>query len=451
MPRIIHMPSRPDGGKQGLDDFISAGGNLAELLDGAIEYTGFESVNPHSPILSEDALQGLAGHCVRAIDPHTEAAQVAVLVNTLLGFGNLIHQGAYVRIGPQRHHLNEYAVLVGRSGKARKGTSWAYPEALFRKVDEGWANGRVVSGLASGEGLIYTLRDPVEAFSRKSGEMEVTDCGVSDKRLMVVEGEFARLLRVMGRDGNSLSAILRDAYDRDRLQNQTKNDPHRATGAHISLIGHITEEELRRHLNQTEQANGFANRIMFISVGRSKKLPFGGDMPEDHDELVRELRASAEFGRTIGEVKWGEESRDLWAEEIYPDLSEGEEGLVGAMLGRAETHVLRLSALFATMDRSRTIEPQHLFAALSLWDYSEASTRLIFGDASGDPVRDTIIGALQNASDGLTRTEIHQLFSGHAKSGDIEKALMPLLGQGRVSKSIEETGGRPTERWRFVR
>lgn len=451
MPKIVHMPSGPDGGKQGLDDYISAGGNLEELLDGAVEYTGFESVDPHSPILSDDALQGLAGHCVREIGPHTEAAEVAVLVNMLLGFGNLIHQGAYVRVGPQHHHLNEYAVLVGRSGKARKGTSWAYPEALFREVDEGWANGRVVSGLASGEGLIYAVRDPVETFSRKSGEMEVTDCGVSDKRLMVVEGEFARLLKVMGRDGNSLSAVLRDAYDRDRLQNKTKVDPNTSTGAHTSLIGHVTEQELRRHLNQTEQANGFANRIMFFLVGRSKKLPFGGGLLENRDELVGELRASVEFGRGAGEVVWGEESRDLWAEEIYPDLSEGEEGLVGAMLGRAETHVLRLSALFAVMDRSRTIEPRHLFAALSVWDYSEASTRMTFGDASGDPVRDTIVKALQNADGGLTRTEIHHLFSGHVKSGDIEKALMPLLGQGRVSKTLEETGGRPTERWRFVR
>ena len=452
MPRIADILPAADGGKQGLDDFIGAGGDLGRLLEEAVQYTGVEFGGPEHPVLGEDALKGLAGDCVWAIAPHTEAALVAVLLSMLLGFGNLIHQGAYVRIGPQRHHLNEYAVLVGKSGKARKGTSWAYPEALFREVDEEWANARVVSGLASGEGLIYAVRDPVEAFSRKSGEMEVVDCGVSDKRLMVVEGEFARLLRVMGRDGNSLSAIIRDAYDKDRLQNQTKNDPHKATGAHISLIGHITAEEFIRHLNQTEQANGFANRLLIASVGRSKKLPFGGGIPENHEELVAELRASAEFGRGVGEVTWGAESRDLWAEEIYPELSEGEEGLVGAMLNHAETHVLRLGALYAVMDRSRTIGPQHLFAALSLWDYCEASTRLIFGDASGDRVLDTLVEALRNAGEGgLTRAEIHRLFSGHTKSPEIERALVSLLSQGRASRTFEETGGRPTERWRFVR
>ena len=129
-----------------------------------------------------------------------------------------------------------------------------------------------------------------------------------------------------------------------------------------------------------------------MMVRRSKVLPFGGDMLENHEELVSELRASVEFGRKTSERStWGEESGDLWAEEIYPDLSEGEEGLVGAMLARAETHVLRLSGLYAVLDRSRTIEPPHLFAALSLWDYAESSARLIFGKVSGDRVLDKIV------------------------------------------------------------
>jgi hypothetical protein len=426
-------------------------GSIKNLLDEAIPYTGFASADPNYPVLAKEALQGVAGACVRSIDPHTEADPVAVLTNMIVGYGNLIHQGACVRIGAKLQYLKEYAVLVGRSGKARKGTSWEYPEVLFREVDEAWANQRVISGLSSGEELIYAVRDPVEKYDAKTDEMKVTDCGEPDKRLMVIEGEFARVLKVMSREGNSLSAILRDAYDRDRLQNQTKNDPHSSTGAHVSIVGHITSEELLRHLNQTEQANGFANRFLFAVVRRSNILPFGGDKLENHEELVDELRASVEFGRSAGELTWGEESKLLW-EEIYPDLSEGEEGLVGGILGRAETHVLRLAALYAVMDRSRTIEPPHLFAALSLWDYCEASVRLIFGNASGDRTLDTLVEALRNAgTGGMTRTEIHHLFSGHTKSHEIERALMTLLSQGRALRTFEDTGGRRIERWRFVR
>jgi hypothetical protein len=452
MPRIVYIPARIDGGKQGIDDFSSAGGDLEELLGGAVEYTGVEFVDPDWPILAEDALQGLVGNCVRAIDPHTEADRAAVLLNMIVASGNAIHQGAHVRVGPRPQHLKEYVVLVGESGKARKGTSWEHAEALYRAVDATWVDRRVVNGLSSGEGLIYAVRDEVQTYDRKSGEMKVVDPGEADKRLMVVEGEFARVLKVMGRDGNSLSAVIRDAYDRDRLQNQTKNDPHRSTGAHVSIVGHITREELLRHLNQTEQANGFANRFLFAMVRRSKVLPFGGGKLENHEELVEELRRSVEFGREAGEITWGEESKLLWAEEIYPDLSEGEAGLVGGILGRAETHVLRLAALYAVMDRSKTIEPPHLFAALSLWDYCEASVRLIFGNASGDRTLDTLVEALRNAgTGGMTRTEIHHLFSGHTKSHEIERALMTLLSQGRASRTFEDTGGRRIERWRFKR
>jgi hypothetical protein len=218
MLRVADIPPGVGDGKQGLDDYLGAGGNLEELLEGATPYTGFEPADPEWPVLAEDALQGVAGECVRSIGPHTEADPVAVLSNIIVGFGNIIHQGAYVLMGPKPQYLKEYVVLVGRSSKARKGTSWEYPEALFREVDEDWANRRVISGLSSGEGLIYAVRDPVERYDANAGEMKVVDRGEPDKRLMVVEGEYARVLKVMGRDGNSLSAILRDAYDRDRLQ-----------------------------------------------------------------------------------------------------------------------------------------------------------------------------------------------------------------------------------------
>jgi hypothetical protein len=89
----------------------------------------------------------------------------------------------------------------------------------------------------------------------------VVDHGVSDKRLMVLEAEFASSLRVLGRDGNTLTAIIRQAWDPGDLRGLTKNSPAEATGAHISIIAHITRDELPRYLDSTESGNGFGNRI----------------------------------------------------------------------------------------------------------------------------------------------------------------------------------------------
>ena len=106
---------------------------------------------------------------------------------------------------------------------------------------------------------------------------EITDQGVTDKRLFVVESEFASALRAAQRQGSTLSATIREAWDSGNLRTLTKNDPITATGAHICIVGHITADELRAELTATDSANGFANRFLFVAVKRSKLLPFGGE------------------------------------------------------------------------------------------------------------------------------------------------------------------------------
>src|SRR3712207_7605150 len=56
------------------------------------------------------------------------------------------------------------------------------------------------------------------------------------------------------------------AWDDGVLQTLTKNSPMKAMNAHISIIGHITKAELMRHMNETEVANGFANRYIWLLV-----------------------------------------------------------------------------------------------------------------------------------------------------------------------------------------
>jgi hypothetical protein len=252
----------------------------------------------------------------------------------------------------------------------------------------------------------------------------------------------------MAREGNTLSPTIRQAWDGDRLRTMTKNSPTRATGAHISIVGHVTKAELLRHMSDTEAANGFANRFLWLMVRRSKELPFGGDVPrEDLKDLTRRLESAVRFGRQPRLVGWGESARGAWA-EVYGPLSAGKPGLFGAVVGRAEAQTLRLAALYAVMDESEAIEYEHLAAALALWGYAEESARYAFGDATGDPVADEIMEALRTAGDdGLSRTDIRDLFGRHKGADRINAALAELLKLGRVRKEDVPTGGRPSERW----
>jgi hypothetical protein len=279
-------------------------------------------------------------------------------------------------------------------------------------------------------------------------EEVVTDEGVSDKRLLVFEGEFASVLRVCGRDGNTLSAIIRNAWDNGNLRTLTKNSPAVATGAHISIIGHITRDELLRYLDDTEAANGFGNRFLWICVRRSKALPEGGRLSDGElAPIIQDVAAALAYGRDLGEMRRNDEAREIWR-AVYEELSEGKPGLLGAMIARAEAQVMRLACIYALLDRCPTIGKEHLLAALGLWEYVEASAQYIFGARMGDPVADHIAEALLAAPDGLTRTEISGLFGRHQRSTNIDRALAQLRKHHLVEPIQDDTGGRPSERWR---
>jgi hypothetical protein len=401
-----------------------------------------------------EAFHGLAGQIVQTIEPSTEADPAALLVQTLVAFGSVVGRSAHFRVEADYHHTNEFAVLVGRTSKARKGTSWGRVSGLMRQADEQWINERVVSGVSSGEGVIWAVRDPIHTRERIGGKGDVRyeevekDPGIDDKRLLLYEPEFANVLKQTERQGNTASVVLRQAWDGSHvLRTLTKNSPAKSTGAHVALVGHITAEELQRYLNQTETANGFANRFLFVCADRSKILPEGGPLDAAAlDALRDELVQALESAKATGEVKRDEEARGIWR-AVYGELSEGKPGLAGALLARAEAHVMRLAMLYALLDRSSNIQGPHLLAALALWDYCDRSVRFVFGDSMGDPVADELLRLLRGCPNGLTRTQIRDYFQRNASADRIGRALGLLLQHRLARREEQPSGGRPTERW----
>jgi hypothetical protein len=104
--------------------------------------------------LWKDAFWGLAGETVRTIEPHTEADPAALLIQSLVAFGNIIGPGVHFQAEKDRHGLNLFTVLVGATSKARKGTSWGHIRELAATADGQWCPNCIQTGLSSGEGLI---------------------------------------------------------------------------------------------------------------------------------------------------------------------------------------------------------------------------------------------------------------------------------------------------------
>jgi hypothetical protein len=452
-----------DQGQAGIDEGKSAA-ELIATLEGRLERIQ-ERRRPEREAelhqwpadLAPEAFHGLAGDVVRAIAPHTEADPAALLFHLLVAFGCAAGGRSFFQVGATQHRANLNAVMVGPTAKGRKGTAEQEILRLFMAISPTFANSHVVSGLSSGEGLIYHVRDPIEQAKpvkqggKVTGQTErvIVDEGVKDKRLLVIEPEFAAALRAATREGNTLSAQMRQAWDSGNLRVLTKNSPMRATRAHIAIVGHITKDELLRSLDSTDYANGFANRFLWVAVRRRQLLPDGGQLPTDDLNLLAEglLKALqfAQDGNGDSSPR-AREAHDLW-HEVYATLSAERPGMLGAVTSRAEAQVVRLSLIYALLDRSPRILVPHLEAALAAWRYCERSAAWIFGVSTGDPTADEILELLRGRPEGMNRTEISSAFARNKTRGEFAAALERLAARGLARMEKVPGGGRPTERW----
>jgi hypothetical protein len=309
-------------------------------------------------------------------------------------------------------------------------------------------------GLSSGEGLIVAVADIEE--KDKHGNVKTT---FTEKRLLVIEPEFSRVLANTRRESNVLSQVMREAYDSGHLFTMTIT-PREALGAHISIVGHITPTELKKRLTEVEMANGFANRFLWFYVRSDKRMPNAKPIP---DEIVADFADQLEHvfefahrlsceGRSVpGKrlVEMDEQTQGVWA-AVYDRLCNERPGFVGSITARRPSQVLRLSLLYALLDLSDSIQLPHLQAALAVVAYSAESIELLFGKDTGDTLEDRLYRLLATNETMETKDFYRHIGS---KGKDVHEALerMERNGLVKMTKRTHTGPGRPAEVWEAIR
>ncbi len=370
-----------------------------------------------APIRPE-ALYGIAGDFVHLIAPQTEASDVALLTNFLIIAGVLFGREAYVLADGARHYPAEFLIHIGDTGKSRKGTAGRRTLAIANAVEEDFSKNHMRSGLSSGEGLIKALQQ-----GKQLGQY----------RFLGYLPEFGSLLTCARREGNTISAVLRQSWDADLLEVTTKTDPLSVSDYFLSVVGHITPEELLNGLSSVDLVNGMANRFLFCKVRRSKFLPEGGADVNVSPIVVR-VRSAVERAQGRGRMQRDQEAKELWA-EVYPQLADQPRGLKGSLCSRAESHVLRLSMIYALLDSAGTIGIQHLRAALAVWDYCERSIADIFKGRLGDPDADKILDAMTTGP--KTMSELFTVFGRNRPSEWLQAKLAAMVEAGLLLKTTK--------------
>ena len=412
----------------------------ADVSDKPIELANDWPLPPSAP-----AWRGVTGDLALAIAPHTEADPAAILIQLIVAFGNLLGRKAHWKVGGTKHYTNLFACIVGRSSKARKGSGWDLVRFVLEMVDGDWARTRIQDGLQSGHGLIGAVRDD------RSEAGQIIQ-GVSDKRILILEEEFASILAPMGCSANptgkQMCGIIRKFWSGGDAQLLKLHNQVKATNAHVSMVGHISFDELRQCLSKVDTVNGFANRFLWCCARRSGFLPNGGKFHEvDLMPFIIRMKEIAHFcecltSRDVYELD--DEANEFW-DPVYRDISDPPPGDAGNILGRAEAQTKRLAMFFAIQERDFSIRVRHLESALAMWHYCEDSVYNIWGLAEDAKAHQAVLTAMREAGATMSRTEISRAaFGGHVNRDALTGILSGLLSERRISQAEEVRAGRKT-------
>lgn len=386
------------------------------------------------PRLDQAAYHGPIGAMVSEVAPHTEADPAAVLVSLLSLAGAMMGDGPHVMIGASKHPPRIWPLIMGRTGSGRKGESWAVAESVLISADPSFATERLTSGLSTGEGLIAMFADA------KDDEGNVT--ALRDRRLLVVEAEFGRVLTAARREGNTLSTVLRGLWDHGRAGVMTRGSPVHCQGAHLAIVAHITPHELIARLSGTDVSGGLLNRFLPVLVQRPRLLPSPPaagleSWGPGFDILTMKARAASR------QLRRDAEAEEMWAGAYAAMAEDEEDGPLGEVLARGPAYAMRLALAYALLDEARHIGAEHLRAGLAVWAYAAASARRVLGAARESDAQ-RLAAFLAGSSGGRTRTEIRDLFGRNKPSREIDAMLADFERAGHIAQEADRTGpGRP--------
>lgn len=376
------------------------------------------------PTMPDAAYHGVAGSIVKAVAPHTEADPVGLLGSLLATVGACMSHQKFIYQGSAQGP-NIFVVLVGDTATGRKGTAGSIIRDIMSAAYQPWEK-LVVAGLGSGEALVTHLK-------RLEGE---------EHRALVLESEFGRLLTVMSREGSTLSPVVRDAWDGAPIGRFLAREQALVTWHHVGILAHVTPIELRAKLDTAEAANGFGNRFAWLAVRRTRLVPFP-EMPRTAaSPYLRDLHDAIVDAQTPGELKWSPEARERW-EVLYSSIAlRAPYGVTGSLLARTEAQVARFALLYALLDRSETVDIDHLLAAEAVWSYAEQSVRHIFGQSTGNRMADALLDYLR---DGPMGWEQAKRALGARTAADLREAVKYLetLGLAEVRTGAPVGRGRP--------
>ena len=374
---------------------------------------------------------------------HSEASPAAIYFHALAWWAAVIGRKPHFVVGDAPHSAALFMLCVGDTAKGRKGTANNVARRPFEQLDERFTRLRVMSGFGSGEALIGKL-DQAEANDAAES------APAYDNRLLVLEPEFAALIKRGNREGSTTIQMLRNGWDGTPLEHHTVRSDRRVANYHLCVIGHITRDELVRRLRDSDISGGFANRFLYCWTEAHKVLPAGGNVPDAVvANAVAALRPALGAARHRGRMALDDEANDLWSDIYHQMWDDDPGGVLSDVITRDAPQTLRIALGLAVADGASVVTADHLGAAYRMWLYSRDTAAHVFGERLVDGRADKVLTFLRECGPiGATLEELTGgPFGNHGKADDRRSLLDQLEGRGLIAHAVENTNGRRRTRY----
>ena len=279
--------------------------------------------------------------------------------------------------GHETIYPNQYIVLVGPSGRSRKGQ----PVVIARSIIEG-LNIPLIGEDNSQEAVILDMKNSITSFKDESSGKIVLQCAVSC---------FAEELAVfLGYQNATFLAYLTNWYDsRDRWTRRTK---HQGTdeilGVCFNLFAATAPDWLPHILTREALGGGFTSRIMFV-VEADKKMTISNPnkFPVDmklKDDLIYDLEV---INTISGAMEFDPQAQSLyskWYEAEDEKIKEGRPVLIDPVfsgyMSRRATHIIKLCMALSMSSGDSLVITKDIFnRAKAVLEETEGKMSKVFG------------------------------------------------------------------------
>ena len=287
----------------------------------------------------------------------------------------------------KKTYPNMYIVLVGPSGKCRKGTAMYPGQALLRNLGVNMS-----ADSTTREALIKDIKGAEE-----------TDVNVKDNIIKIHSSLtiYSKELTVfLGYNNAALMSALTDWYDcDDRWVYRTK---HMGTddiiNVYVNLIGATTPELIQTALPQDAIGGGLSSRIIFVyeeDKGKIVPAPFLSPLDKKLGNTLEEDLSKIQL--MSGEFKITEEFLEFWI-DWYTNQSKNppiSDSKFNGYMQRRPHHVLKLSMILSASEGDTfLIDVCHIKEAIAIMEETEKKMPYTFsgmGQSDLSQVTDSVI------------------------------------------------------------